>query len=372
MNIQLLNTKLILLGDTHFGIKKFSLETLENQLVFFETQLLPYMQENNISTIVQVGDLFDHRTLMDIVLFKILRDRLFDKLVELDITLIVLTGNHDIAYKNTRGVNSIEPLAVLYPNNVYAINEQLIVNDCGFVPFLVPGETVTNEILTNSKYIFGHFEARGFEIANGVMDKHSDISTNTFSQHTNIQAVFSGHYHIPNMKGLLKYLGTPYQLSWGDSGNTHGFYVVELSDNSFEIDFIPNFTSKQYVKIWYDNCSILIGDRLLSIPLSDEQWGNVSDLIITNAEVKLYLQGYTLSEDNHSDYLTLINLLSVCKYSIIDNRDAELQEQITTNVHQTQISSVQLNDTTKFVLDFVEINHPELLQLLKELLEDQQ
>ena len=61
-----INSKLILLGDLHFGKNKFSKQTLESQLRFFEHQLFPYMLSNNIQYILQVGDVFDNRISIDI------------------------------------------------------------------------------------------------------------------------------------------------------------------------------------------------------------------------------------------------------------------------------------------------------------------
>jgi DNA repair exonuclease SbcCD nuclease subunit len=372
--LQILNTPFILLGDLHFGIKKFSLDLLDNQLMFFDNQVIPYMLKRGIRQIIQVGDLFDNRTIIDIAFLQILRERFFDVLQKNNINMLVIVGNHDIAYKNTRDTTILKVIQDLYPDNFTLINDQIVIDSCGFIPWLVPGETISRDILKNSKYIFGHLECEGFEIANGVIDKHSEISTNTFQQHKNIKAVFSGHYHIPNTKGLIKYIGTPYQLNWGDSGNIHGFYDVNLGIDSYSMDFIPNNKSKQHIKIWFDNKILLIGDKLFNTPLNDEQLNNLEDFLLeenSNMDVKIYLQGYILSEHHNQTYYELISILN--KYNvdpiIIDNRDEELQEAISNATSNTQVTQSQLSDTTKFISDFIEENHPDLLNILKELLD---
>ena len=46
-----INGKVILIGDCHFGVKRFSIPFLHNTIKFFTDEVFPYMEENNIKYI---------------------------------------------------------------------------------------------------------------------------------------------------------------------------------------------------------------------------------------------------------------------------------------------------------------------------------
>ena len=66
---------------------------------------------------------------------------------------------------------------------------------------------------------------------------------NTFSKYT---AVYSGHIHYRQTKGALRMVGTPYELTRSDSGNTKGFDMVDLA--TMEETFFENVRSPKFVK----------------------------------------------------------------------------------------------------------------------------
>ena len=53
--------KIAVINDTHFGVKNDSLFFLEESLNFFEKQFFPYLLQNNIRTVLHLGDLMDRR-----------------------------------------------------------------------------------------------------------------------------------------------------------------------------------------------------------------------------------------------------------------------------------------------------------------------
>ena len=80
--------KFIILGDVHFGKYKSDPVFLENQISFFKEQLIPYMKQNNISHIFQLGDLFDNRKTLDGYLYSELI-KLFQKYEKTNMTVNV-------------------------------------------------------------------------------------------------------------------------------------------------------------------------------------------------------------------------------------------------------------------------------------------
>jgi hypothetical protein len=345
--------QVIILGDLHFGIKKFSLDFFENQMNFFDNQLFPYMINNGIRTIIQTGDFFDNRSNIDINFLHIFRKRFMDKLVELDITLITYLGNHCIYFKNTMVVNSSSILAELYPNNFRVIDTQQILDigskQFGFVPWLLPDATIDDKLLKQSDYVFGHLELSGFEISKGVVDTHSKLSCSSFVEYKNIKIIFSGHYHIRNMTKLVKYVGIPYQCTWNDYTNSTGFHILDTTTDALE--FVENIRSKVYSKILY-NGTIIMDD----ITISKEELTKIL-FEKPNLIVKLYLYNLPLTEPI-KDIIEILDQ-STISYTIIDNRSE--QESIQESTELT--AKVQLKTTDSFINDFIKEYHPELYDI---------
>ena len=53
--------KLVILGDTHFGARGDSLDFHRYFEKFYNEVFFPYLLENDIKVVVQLGDLFDRR-----------------------------------------------------------------------------------------------------------------------------------------------------------------------------------------------------------------------------------------------------------------------------------------------------------------------
>ena len=75
--------KLIILGDTHFGMRGDSLEFHNYYKRFYQEVFFPYIIENNITTIFQMGDLFDRRKFINFNTLYLSRQYFFDKIKEL-------------------------------------------------------------------------------------------------------------------------------------------------------------------------------------------------------------------------------------------------------------------------------------------------
>lgn len=356
--------KYIILGDLHFGVKKFSLEFFANQMKFFENQLIPYMRNHNITTIIQTGDFLDNRTIIDINFFNLLRNKFFKLIVDNDIKIITYLGNHDLYYKNTRDTNLVELLQELYPHNINVIREQTLMSinntDVGFIPFLLPNEDVDDFILYKAKYLFGHFEVAGFQIAKGITDTHSELKVSTFKENSGLKGVFSGHYHIQDTSDFVKFVGVPYNINWGDHGNPCGFHVM---DENFDIEFIENTESIKYVKIIYDG-TISIDN----IEVEDFNYYIKSN---PNIEVKLYL--FNMNQDDDS-YLGLTDILrgNNISFSITDNREELNPINLTTEVVESiEKSYNNVQSTDVFLHEFIRENHADLYDIFLDLIKEQ-
>lgn len=241
--------KAILLGDIHFDVANGNQNVLENQLNFFKLQLFPYMKENNINTIIQLGDLMDNRNKVSVNVMYYLRNDFFNYMKDNNITLYTIIGNHDIYHKDTRKINSLLLFDDIY-DNFNVVNDIQTIEIDGkkllFVPWVLPDEQHNFENYLDVNYIFGHFETNGVEMVKGIncnsthafdLDSFKGIKT------------FSGHFHLRRYyeSNNIFYIGTPNQINWNDYNEIKGFHILDITTG--EVEFIENNVSTKHLKL---------------------------------------------------------------------------------------------------------------------------
>lgn len=245
-------SKIAILGDCHFGMRSDSIVFHEYYEKFYNDIFFPYLLKNNITTIYQLGDLFDRRKYINFNSLYLSRKYFFDKLKEYNMKMVTLLGNHDVSYKNTLEVNSSELLLKEYDNieivrNFKTKKEYGI--DIDIIPWIC--EENESEILekvktTKSEICFGHFEIDGFHmdrgnIHQGGLDRKKLI---------NYDIVLSGHFHHKSDDGHVFYVGTPGEMTWIDYNDPRGFHILDLSTR--ELQFVQN-PYKIFHKIYYND-----------------------------------------------------------------------------------------------------------------------
>jgi DNA repair exonuclease SbcCD nuclease subunit len=212
----------------------------------------PYLLENDIKVVVQLGDLFDRRKFINFNSLYLARKYFFSKLQEHGIQMYTLLGNHDVAYKNTLEVNSSGMLLNEYENVVVFDNfysEEFDGVSIDFIPWLCDDNE--SEIFdkikeSKSQICFGHFEISGFEMDRGnVSDVGIDKKTlNKYDM------VITGHFHHKSDDGHIYYTGTPYEMTWADYKDPKGFHVFDTSTRKLEFIENPN---QMFIKVTYDD-----------------------------------------------------------------------------------------------------------------------
>lgn len=244
--------KIVILGDTHFGARSDSLDFHRYFQRFYEEVFFPYLKENNITTIFQMGDLFDRRKFINFNSLYLSRKYFFDICKVNDITLHTLIGNHDVAFKNTLEVNSPSLLVTDY-SNIIVYTDFASVDFDGLAVDVVPWLCDDNEAKifkqikdSKSEICFGHFEISGFEMDKGNVCEIG-IDKKSLSKY---DIVLSGHFHHKSSDKNITYVGTPYEMTWSDYKDPKGFHVFDTETR--EMEFIENpFT--MFNKIVYDD-----------------------------------------------------------------------------------------------------------------------
>ena len=234
---------LAIITDTHFGYKGNNKTILSEHLEYFNKIVFPYILTNNIKNVFHLGDLFDNRNSIDIFVVNEVKKQFIDFFERNKINLYIITGNHDVYYKNTNEVNSLNMFSSEYIKIYYeGINELNLEN---YKIALIPWINQPLDVSSQYDLIFGHFEFRHFHLNKSIISE-SGLESGNFSKFARL--VLSGHYHLKSQKENVFYLGSPYQLNWNDFNTLHGFYSIQ--DN--KLKFIENNFSTKFIKVYYN------------------------------------------------------------------------------------------------------------------------
>lgn len=283
--------KIALLGDLHFGIRNDSDVFFNYQKKFFTDIFFPYISENNIKHCIQLGDFFDRRQYINFKTLHGLKSFMPELLIEHNMTMWVLLGNHDVALKTSNHINS--PLLLLNNiANIKVIEKNEVIDIDGFKAAMccwINNNNLDESIefikKADSDYLFGHFEITGFDYHKGHTCENG-MNSNIFEKYLE---VFTGHFHTRSKRGNINYTGTPYELGWNDWNDQKGFYVLDTETH--EVEFIKN-KHTLFSKIEYYN--YLNGKEIVNItPHSDTVEGKYVKLVCHKKEDDYVFEQYT-------------------------------------------------------------------------------
>ena len=199
-----------------------------------------------------MGDAFDNRKNIDYWSLDWAKDNVYDKFKNLGVKVWQLVGNHDVYYRNTNEINSIDSLLEHY-DNIIPISKPGTYDIGDFRAMMLPWicddnykETCAAIDESDAKIAFGHLELTGFELYPGMVQQ-GGIDKGIIEK---FDTVFSGHYHTRSNDGHTFYLGNPYEMYWNDCGDKRGFNIFDTETG--EMEFVQN-PYTMFKKIYYDS-----------------------------------------------------------------------------------------------------------------------
>ena len=242
--------KIAIITDTHYGARKGADYIHSYFKKFYDNIFFPYLEKNNIDTIIHMGDMFDSRKSIDYQSLEWSKRVVFEPLKKYKVHAI--TGNHDAYYKNTNKVNSPELLLKDY-DNIITYSKPTEINIGGLDILLLPWINSENfeeskEFIdsSKSKIAMGHLEINGFKATRGHM-METGMDTSVFDK---FDKVYSGHFHTRSTDGKIYYLGNPYEMYWNDVNDTRGFHIFDT--DTLEHTAINN-PYKLFYNVYYDD-----------------------------------------------------------------------------------------------------------------------
>jgi len=244
--------KIAIITDTHFGGRRGSKIFHDFFQKFYDNIFFPELEKRGIKHCIHMGDAFDNRKNIDYWSLDWAKEHVYDKFEKLGVRVWQLVGNHDVYYKNTNKINSIDSLLEHY-DNIVPISKPDTYDIDGFKAMMMPWicdenyqETLAAIEKSDAKMAFSHLELHGFELYPGMFQQ-GGIDKGIIAK---FPTVFSGHYHTRSNDGQVFYLGNPYEMYWNDCGDKRGFNILDTETG--EIEFVEN-TYHMFEKIYYND-----------------------------------------------------------------------------------------------------------------------
>lgn len=232
--------KIALIADTHLGVRNDNPQLLENfkksSKWFFDI-----LEKNNISHIIHLGDFFDRRKYISFKTANIGREYFLEPIQNKGINTHIICGNHDVYYKNTNDINSLDEIVGTRYNKVKIYKEPKEISIAGTNILLLPWITESNNDKTKeyinstkAKIVCAHLELQGFEMYRGLVCDHG-MDASIFDS---FDFVFTGHFHHISKRGKIFFIGAFGEYTWSDYNDPRGFTIFDMETK--EIDFFQN------------------------------------------------------------------------------------------------------------------------------------
>lgn len=241
LDINIKQPKVAIFSDLHLGVHQDSM-TWHNTALSWCDWFINDLKSKNITDIFFLGDFFHYRSDISVSTLHVAA-QILEKLKEFNMIFIV--GNHDSFYKDRADVNSLSILSGR--KNIVVIEEPVETTLFGkTIVFLPWGATVDPDIKTD--ILFGHLEIESFKMNSFKTCDHGEKSSNLLSK---AALTMSGHFHLRDERkynnGTIVYVGNPFEMDFGDTGSTKGYYILDIPSSTYT--FYENPVSPRHKKV---------------------------------------------------------------------------------------------------------------------------
>ena len=320
-------TKYCCVSDLHLGCHSDN-EAWHTIILDWGKWLKTELESKDIEDMIICGDFFDNRNEIGVKTIAVAGE-LMD--IWSDINIIMITGNHDLFYKNRTDVTSVSIFAGRSNISIISDMETRKINN-KTISFMPWGANIAE--CPKSDMIFGHLAIDGFSMMPG---KVSSGGLTPKSLTSKSPLTFSGHFHLRDERkyknSKIIYVGSPYQLNWGEVTNNPGYYVIDM--DSTEYEFFENTISPKHRKI--DTGKLKKKDiegQIISVEidpsLDDDEIDKLKSSIYSKnpLEVKFNILRKADGDETTITYDGTVNILSVMNEFIDDLDIGDLANQV--------------------------------------------
>lgn len=352
--------KILFLGDLHIGARNGNPNFLKMMDTYFKEELFPYILDNEIKYVVQLGDILDKRRSIDFTISNYLVNTFFKFFIENEVHLYSTVGNHDVYYRQSIKLDGPSQFA----DDTYIH----IIKDCQIIEFEEINLAMTPWICDENKEEFtswivehknkntilcGHFELAGFPIQKGYISDKGTIDTENMKGY---KCVLSGHYHSPSDKDKIIYVGTPYELTWSDYGDEKKFLVYDTKSKKFDTIYTKKkmfhkimYTDDILQTINYDNYKNSYVKVVLSSDYNEGKLNVFLSMLDEKAQpygiqtIDIREQQETLMEEISADDVDnpIEIMMNTIESKVTDDNLCQLVKTLTYEIYQSAMDSVQ-------------------------------
>ena len=267
--MRLIKDRVASFADIHAGVHGAS-PLWHNITLEYAEWLKRELIARDIKDIIIPGDVLDDRNEISVTTLHMLPQ--FFKILDC-FNIIIVVGNHDCYYSKRSDIHSLGVLNSWENITVVdkAVNVNLHERNITFCPWNTPIEEITK-----SDIIFGHFDIQSFKMGGTKICEHGIKSADLLQK---AKLIVTGHYHITQERvysnGSILYLGSPYELNWGESNTPKGFYIIDITDYSYE--FVENKFSPKHRKV---RLSELLALGKMTDQMRTEFQGNIISFVV--------------------------------------------------------------------------------------------
>jgi len=224
--------KILIITDTHLGLNKSSDVWHDITLNLFR-EITDLCLSKDINTILHLGDFFHEK--------KHTNQKTLDVAYEIanivkPINMTIITGNHDIYYKDAITPSSLQ--CFKDTDNINVITETTVYNEN---IILVPWRG--NIPSSKDSFCFGHLDINTFQYNNVRVCNDGNLEPQDFQK---FQQVYSGHFHTPSTKGNIQYIGSAFQQTFNDINSSRGYYIWQEDG---DLEFIEYKGAPKFIEI---------------------------------------------------------------------------------------------------------------------------
>jgi len=279
MNIDTANNKVLFFSDLHLGIHQNS-QGWHKIALNLADWIDSVMKIHNLDTIFFAGDVFHDRHEIGVNTLHV-ANLFFDRLSEYKIHII--PGNHDAFLSSNVEINSVE---ILKRNNVFVYTRPttVVVNERRVT--FCPWKTNTYD-LESVDMLVGHFEIKSFKMTATKICDHGESTELLLSK---AKSIITGHFHTRDHRefdgGYVLYLGSPYEMDFGDRGQSKGVSIIDFEN--FNVEFIENKTCPKHFRLKildlinkkYPNLQEIVKGNIISIYVDTKVDSLILDALI--------------------------------------------------------------------------------------------
>ena len=250
--------KIAYMGDLHFGRDNDS--KVHNQyLLEFIDWMIEYCNENGIDQIHCTGDYFDNRSKLSLETLDYGLEGARKLSDDFSGRVLVITGNHDIYFKNrldVASINALERYVEVVKDTQYETIDGKPFVLCPWIEDASRYDDLINGMKKGS-YVVGHFEFRNFYMNDNYIMEHGQ----SHKELRDAKRVITGHYHKRQLVDNVIYVGSPFPFDFNDANDfERGFMVLDTKTD--EVEF-HDWGKVKILSLTYDEFTEFKNDELI-------------------------------------------------------------------------------------------------------------